>query len=150
MAYSTIIGRDAEIGTLDCIYKSHKSEFIAIYGRRRVGKSYLVNEYFKNKILFSAVGTYVKDGDKEYGQYRKLQLSHFYDALLISGLDPKNPAPANWREAFLLLRLLLAKKRNKRKVIFIDELPWIAGPQSEEMISELGYFWNSWADSCER
>lgn len=147
MAYSTIIGRDAEIGTLDRIYKSHKSEFIAIYGRRRVGKSYLVNEYFKNKILFSAVGTYVKDGDKEYESYRKLQLSHFYDALLISGLDPKNPAPTNWREAFLLLRLLLAKKRNKRKVIFIDELPWLAGPQSEEMISELGYFWNSWADS---
>ncbi len=147
MAYPTIIGREAEIETLDRIYKSRKSEFVAIYGRRRIGKSYLVNEFFKNKIIFSAVGTYVKDGDKEYESYRKLQLSHFYDSLIIAGLDSCNPAPTSWREAFLLLRKLLAGKRNRRKVIFIDELPWLAGPQSEEMISELGYFWNSWADS---
>jgi len=133
--------------TLDRLYKSHKSEFVAIYGRRRVGKSYLVSEFFKNKILFTAVGTYVMDGDKENESYRKLQLSHFYDSLVLSGLDRTHPTPTNWREAFLLLRVLLAGKKNKRKVVFIDELPWLAGPQSSEMISELGYFWNSWADS---
>jgi len=132
---------------LDRIYKSRKSEFVAIYGRRRVGKSYLVSEFFKNKILFSVVGTYLKDGEKEYESYRKIQLSHFYDSLVLAGLDSKNSIPTSWREAFLLLRMLLSRKRNRRKVIFIDELPWLAGPQSEEMISELGYFWNSWADS---
>ena len=147
MANPSIIGRKAEIETLNRIYDSHKSEFIAIYGRRRVGKSFLVSEFFKNKILFTAVGTYVKDGDKEYESYRQLQLSHFYDSLILAGLDNKNPAPSNWREAFLLLRILLSGKKNKRKVVFIDELPWLAGPQSSEMISELGYFWNSWADS---
>lgn len=133
--------------TLDRVYKSHKSEFVAIYGRRRVGKSYLVSEFFRNKIVFSAVGTYLKDGDKDYESYRKLQLSHFYDSLVIAGLDPSSPAPASWREAFLLLRMFLARKRNRRKVVFIDELPWLSGPSSEEMMSELGYFWNSWADS---
>ncbi len=147
MAAYPIIGRKTEIETLDRLYKSRKSEFIAIYGRRRVGKSYLVNEFFKNRILFTAVGTYIKDGDKEYESYRQLQLSHFYDSLIFAGLDPKNPAPVNWREAFLLLRTLLSGMKNRRKVVFIDELPWLAGPQSSEMISELGYFWNSWADS---
>lgn len=147
MAVASIIGRKAEIETLDRIYRSHKSEFVAIYGRRRVGKSYLVSEFFKSKIIFSAVGTYVKDGGKEYESYRQLQLSHFYDALVLAGLNPEHKAPCNWREAFLLLRILLMSNKRKRKVVFIDELPWLAGPQSSEMISELGYFWNSWADS---
>lgn len=147
MARTTIIGRKAEMMTLDRLYKSRKSEFVAIYGRRRVGKSYLVSEFFRNKIAFTAVGTYVKDGDKNYESYRQLQLSHFYDALIFSGLDREKPAPTSWREAFLLLRVLLSGMRNRRKVVFIDELPWLAGPQSSEMISELGYFWNSWADS---
>lgn len=147
MAKTAIIGRKAEMETLDRLYKSRKSEFVAIYGRRRVGKSYLVNEFFRNKLAFTAVGTYIKDGDRDYESYRQLQLSHFYDALILSGLDRANPAPASWREAFLLLRILLSDAKIKRKVVFLDELPWLAGPQSSEMISELGYFWNSWADS---
>lgn len=147
MSYANIIGRRDEIAKLERIYKSSKSEFIAIYGRRRVGKSFLVNEVFGKKILFKAVGTYVKDGDKDYETYRKLQLDHFYDALVLAGLSTEEKKPGCWREAFLLLRKVLQKKRIKRKVIFIDELPWLAGPQSSEMIAELGHFWNSWADS---
>lgn len=147
MAKETIIGRKAEKELLDRIFQSKKSEFIAVYGRRRVGKSYLVNEFFRNRVLFSVVGTYVKDEEKDYETYRKFQLSHFYDSLILAGLDPKHSAPDNWREAFLLLRVLLSGKKNRRKVVFIDELPWLAGPQSSELISELGYFWNSWADS---
>ncbi|MFR2801768.1 MAG: AAA family ATPase [Segatella copri] len=147
MSYANIIGRNKEINILDRIYKSKKSELVAIYGRRRVGKSYLVSECFGKKILFKAVGTYIKDGDKDYESYRQLQLAHFYDSLVIAGLSTKESKPTCWREAFLLLRKVLEGKRNRRKIIFIDELPWLAGPQSSEMIAELGYFWNSWADS---
>lgn len=147
MSYPNIIGRKTEISRLERLYKSNKSEFVAIYGRRRVGKSFLVTEVFGKKIAFKAVGTYVKDGDKDYETYRKLQLEHFYDALVLSGLDNSLSKPTCWREAFLLLRKVLQSKRSKRKVVFIDELPWLAGPQSSEMIAELGYFWNSWADS---
>ena len=148
MKYPNIIGREMEISTLERLYKSKKSEFVAIYGRRRIGKSYLVSEVYGSKIVFSAVGTYVKDGDKNYETYRKLQLDHFYDSLILSGLDAATTErPTCWREAFLLLRRLLEGIRSRRKVILIDELPWLAGPQSSEMISELGYFWNSWADS---
>jgi hypothetical protein len=145
MSYANIIGRNKEINILDRIYKSKKSELVAIYGRRRVGKSYLVSECFGKKILFKAVGTYIKDGDKDYESYRQLQLAHFYDSLVIAGLSTKESKPTCWREAFLLLRKVLEGKRNRRKIIFIDELPWLAGPQSSEMIAELGYFWNSWA-----
>lgn len=147
MNYTNIIGRTEEIIKLERLYNSSKSEFVAIYGRRRVGKSFLVSEVFGKKILFKAVGTYVKDGDKDYETYRRLQLDHFYDALLLAGLNARETKPSCWREAFLLLRKVLQKKRATRKVVFIDELPWLAGPQSSEMISELGYFWNSWADS---
>ena len=147
MSYANIIGRTEEIATLERLYNSTKSEFVAIYGRRRVGKSYLVSEMFAKKIQFKVVGTYVKDGDKNYESYRQLQLAHFYDSLLLSGLNKHEAMPTCWREAFLLLRKVLQSKRVRRKVVFIDELPWLAGPQSSEMISELGYFWNSWADS---
>lgn len=148
MKYSRIIGRRREIGILERIFKSKKSEFVAIYGRRRIGKSYLVNEVLGKKIVFATVGTYLKDGDKNGATYRQLQLDHFYDSLLLSGLDATDEKPTCWREAFLLLRKLLESiKGRRRKVVFIDELPWLAGPQSSEMIAELGYFWNSWADS---
>ena len=56
-----------------------------------------------------------------------------------------NPAPTNWLDAMNLLKKLLLSKRSRRKVIFIDELPWLAGPQSSELVSELGFFWNQWA-----
>lgn len=147
MSYSNIIGRKPEIDKLERLYKSNKSEFVAIYGRRRVGKSYLVNEVFGKKVVFKTVGTYIKDEEKDYETYRQIQLEHFYDSLTLAGLDSKEKKPDCWREAFLLLRKLLQRKRNRRKVVFIDELPWLAGPQSSEMIAELGYFWNSWADS---
>ena len=146
MKYPNIVGRSSEIETLERIHKSSKSEFLAIYGRRRVGKSYLVNEVYGNKIVFSVVGPDVKDGDKNQETYRRLQLDHFHDALLLSGLDRESKKPNNWREAFLMLRQLLENIKSRRKVILIDELPWLAGPQSSEMIAELGYFWNSWAD----
>ena len=147
MKYPNIIGRKAEIEVLERLYQSRKSEFVAIYGRRRIGKSFLISEVYAKKIVFAAVGTYVKDGDKDYETYRQLQLEHFYDSLLLSGLNSAEvQKPSCWREACLLLRKLLEGTRTRRKVIVIDELPWLAGPQSSEMIAELGYFWNSWAD----
>ena len=153
MKYQSIIGREEEIATLERLYKSQKSEFIAIYGRRRIGKSFLVSEVYGRKLVFSVVGTYLKQKEdetedekvKSYETYRRIQLDHFYDALLLAGMSEQEQKPSCWREAFLLLRKLLTGMKQRRKVILIDELPWLAGPQSAEMISELGYFWNSWA-----
>ena len=152
MADTRIIGRKKEIRTMERIYNSDKSEMLAIYGRRRVGKSFLVEETFKGKITFSTVGIYRKPGKEEDAEkedllYKELQLLHFYDDLVAAGLAKDgNPRPTCWREAFLLLRALLQKSNSKRKVVFIDELPWLAGPKSSELVEELGFFWNNWAN----
>ena len=144
MAYESIIGRNEEIKKLERFLRSSKSEFVAIYGRRRVGKSYLVEEVYKGKITFRAIGSFIKASDEK--SYKQTQLDHFYESLLDSGMSYDALRPTNWREAFRLLRSHLEGVRTKRRVIFLDELPWLAGPQSSEMIAELGYFWNSWAD----
>lgn len=145
MIKTTIIGRQKEIERLYRLYNSDKSEFVAIYGRRRVGKSFLVDEAFKDRIVFNAVGVYIDEEELDEQSYRQKQLSHFYSSLLDYGLPTGTPKPLSWEEAFRLLRQILSKKRNKRKVVFLDELPWMAGPQSSEFVSELGHFWNYWA-----
>ncbi len=144
MAYQNIIGREEEIKQLERLLSTSKSEFVAIYGRRRVGKSYLVEEVYKDKITFRAIGSFIKANDEK--TYKQTQLDHFYESLLDIGMAEDTPRPTNWREAFRLLKIQLEGIRTKRRVIFLDELPWLAGPQSSEMIAELGYFWNSWAD----
>lgn len=140
-----IVGRKKELGIMERLYRSDKSEFLAIYGRRRVGKSYLVDEAFRNELAFSVVGTFKKCEDEEEPLYKKTQLKHFYRSLLDYGLDDSCNEPGNWMDAFDLLKKLLVLKKSGRKVIFIDELPWLAGPKSSELVEELGYFWNSWA-----
>lgn len=144
MAYKNIIGRSEEIKTMKRFLNSSKSEFVAIYGRRRVGKSFLVEEVYREKIVFRAIGTYVMEKDGR--TYKQIQLDHFYESLIDSGMPEDTPRPTCWREAFRLLRKFLEGLRVKRRVVFLDELPWLAGTRSSEMIAELGYFWNSWAD----
>ena len=97
MVYNSIIGRNEEIRKLEKFLKSPKSEFVAIYGRRRVGKSYLVEEVYRDKIVFRAIGSYIKDKDEK--TYRQIQLEHFYESLLDVGVPEDTPRPANWREA---------------------------------------------------
>ena len=89
MKSTRIIGREEELRTMERIYQSDKSEMLAIYGRRRVGKSFLVEEAFRGKICFSTVGVYKKleDGKDEMKQaqtHKESQLLHFYDDLIAS------------------------------------------------------------------
>ncbi len=121
MTYKNIVGRNEEIRQLERFLKSSKSEFIAIYGRRRVGKSFLVEEVYKDRIVFRAIGSYIKEKDEK--TYKQTQLDHFYDSLLDSGMSEETPRPGNWREAFRLLRMFLEGIRAKRRVVFLDELP---------------------------
>ena len=116
-----IIGRDAENAKLKSWYKSGKAEFIAIYGRRRVGKTYL-------GII---------------GGTRTEELDAFYSALVEYGYS--GPKPKKWMEAFESLKGLLKEKivKGKRAVVFIDELPCLATPKSD-LVKALDYFWNKW------
>lgn len=140
-----IVGREKEILELESLMQTDKSEFVAVYGRRRVGKSYLIDEIYGSNMAFRTVGIFVKNEKLTEENYRQEQLLHFYESLLDYGLPVTEPRPTSWLEAFRLLKHLLLKKRSKRKVVFLDELPWLAGPQSADFIAELGFFWNSFA-----
>lgn len=120
-----MVGRKHEIEELNKLYNSGKAELVAIYGRRRIGKTYLVDETFKNKITFRHAGLSPVEADNMKGSILKKQLEHFYFSLQLQGM-PKSHRPDSWLEAFFMLEKLLESKDNgERQVIFLDELPWM-------------------------
>ncbi|MCF0207514.1 MAG: ATP-binding protein [Bacteroidales bacterium] len=131
------VGRNKEIKELDSIMSSNKSEFVIIYGRRRVGKTFLIQNYFDKKFTFSFVGW--------RNQSTKTQLERFSKAISQYSNSRKPKQPDSWTEAFDLLEEYIESiKTSDKKVIFFDEMPWIDTKQSE-FVEALEYFWNSWA-----
>lgn len=130
-----IIGRQAEIQEFERFYSSGKPEFIAVYGRRRVGKTYLINSLYDEQYAFSTTG--IIEGTKDE------ELTAFHTSLKLYGY--KGRKPRAWMSAFEALRQLLESKKvhGKRMVVFIDELPCLATPRSG-LVKALDFFWNSW------
>lgn len=133
-----IIGRTKECRELLRLTKSDSSEFIAIYGRRRVGKTFLVKEFYKQQFTFYASG--ICRGD------RATQLKCFQDALMEYGYTGNGEVPQDWFEAFERLKTIIVKSRKNRKVIFLDELPWM-DTQKSKFVQALDLFWNKWCTS---
>jgi len=143
---SAIIGRDKEVNELKQLVLSQRAEFVAIYGRRRVGKTFLVDEALRDDITFRHAGLSPIDENGKTNN-TKAQLLHFYHSLLIQGWKGRS-RPKNWLEAFFLLEQhLQAIDNGERQVVFIDELPWMDTPRSG-FITALEAFWNGWA--CHR
>lgn len=132
-----LIGRKEEKNILLQAYESEYSEFVAIYGRRRVGKTFLVRETFNYQFTFYHSGLSQKN--------TRVQLQNFQLSLREQGLE-KAPLPENWLQAFDLLAKLLAKSTDNKKVVFIDELPWMDAPRSG-FLTAFEHFWNSWASA---
>ena len=132
-----IIGREKEIATLQGLLGSDESQFVAVYGRRRVGKTFLIREAYNYDFVFQHTGT--------YGATRKQQLSDFRESLYNAGMG-KCAMPKTWSDAFHLLWdfLKVMPVDGKKKVIFIDELPWMDTPKSN-FVRSLDHFWNAWA-----
>ena len=131
-----IIGRKKEQHALQQYVESDKPEFVAVYGRRRVGKTFLIKEFFGTSFSFYISG--MANATKEE------QLDNF-NATLISYGNIPYPRVDNWMDAFRQLIHLLENSRKKgKKVIFFDELPWLDTPRSG-FITGLEYFWNTWA-----
>lgn len=116
--------------------KSDRSEFITVCGRRRIGKTYLIEQYFEGKFAFNYVG-----GHK---LTKKEQLDNFKKALERYGKGIKLPKVKDWFSAFDALQVILEHSRSKRKVVFIDEMPWIDTKKSK-FVAALENFWNGWA-----
>ena len=131
-----IIGRERERRTLTRCENSGKPEFVAVYGRRRVGKTFLIIEHFNNKFTFSVTGV-------SSGSFNN-QLRVFHTALK-KYFQTDIPVPADWFQAFELLETQLDHDITlNRKVLFIDEMPWLDTPKSG-FLPALEHFWNSYA-----
>ncbi|MEM0994034.1 MAG: ATP-binding protein, partial [Bacteroidota bacterium] len=138
MINSSFVGREKEIAVLKNAIQSNEAELVAILGRRRVGKTFLVRTVYENRIEFEVTG--LRNANL------KEQLQHFTNRLHIHA-RPNVPyqTPASWLEAFHLLTLyLLNKKFEEKIVLFFDEFPWIATRKSG-FVRAFGSFWNSWA-----
>lgn len=131
-----LIGREQEIKELDRCMASEQSEFITICGRRRVGKTFLVEQYFEGNYAFSYVGGHNLTNNE--------QLQSFAWALQRYSGSTYTPKLSSWFEAFHALELLLEHSAATRKVVFIDEMPWIDTPKSK-FVNALENFWNGWA-----
>jgi uncharacterized protein len=135
----SIIGRKKELLKLESILKSKKSEFLTVYGRRRVGKTFLIREYFDYTFDFQISG--LGNANKEQ------QLFNFDTALQKqSNLFFHTPS-SNWLVSFQrLIEHLENSKSKAKKVLFFDELPWF-DTQGSDFMMGLEHFWNSWANN---
>ncbi len=136
MHSTSVIGRDEQKDLFEEALTSSKSEFIVVYGRRRVGKTFLIKNVLGKRINFEMTG--IQDGSLSD------QLQNFADKLSeFSGTEVK--PPESWMQAFSLLKKYFSTlKTKKKKVIFLDELPWIDTRKSK-FLGMLGHFWNDWA-----
>jgi AAA+ ATPase superfamily predicted ATPase len=136
-----LIGRDREQATLLGLLNKSESQFCAVYGRRRVGKTYLIRQTFKQSFAFSHTG--IANANKA------TQLKEFYRSLLNYGLTKEHKKPADWYEAFQLLLVLIKQNSTAaKKVIFLDELSWLDSKKSD-FLSALEHFWNGYASARE-
>ena len=143
-----LIGRDTEVKKLEELYHSDSAELVALYGRRRVGKTFLIDETFGKKIIFRHAGlSPINDtqNDDKRNSRMKDQLEHFNRSLIIHGTKQKE-APKSWLEAFYRLEDLLIEKKKQadRLLIFLDEIQWLDTPKSNFMTG-FEAFWNGWA-----
>lgn len=130
------VGRKREIIELSRLKESKTAEFVALYGRRRVGKTYLVRTFFQDHFTFYATG--LARGN------RKEQLLNFHKSLCSYANDESYAdPPEDWYAAFDYLKRIISASRQRRKVVFLDELPWM-DTQKSEFLKALESFWNSW------
>lgn len=132
-----LAGRQEEARILREALQTNRSELIAVYGRRRIGKTFLIRSVYQAEICFELSGSLEAPMDVQLGHFTK-QLGAFMDTPVKPGI------PANWSEAFDMLAAYLGSLKTKgKKVVFLDELPWLDTMHSG-FLSAFDYFWNNW------
>lgn len=137
---AAIIGRQQEQNVFKRLLASNEAEMIVVYGRRRVGKTYLVNQAIGvDNFSFKATGLYKRP--------LKEQLINFALALKEYSNSDTMPLLNSWMDAFINLKsLLLAQRNGKKQVVFIDELPWL-DTRGSKFLAAFEWFWNSWGNT---
>ena len=137
---NVLIGRKEEQAILQEALLSDRAEMVAVFGRRRVGKTYLIKHTYQEHIAFELTGLQSLNNAE--------QLQNFSNQLGIFSQSPLPvKTPTNWLNAFFMLASFLDQQpKNKKRVVFLDEVPWLAGNKAA-FITGLGWFWNSWAET---
>ena len=132
-----LIGREKEIRTLEEALESKDSVFLAVYGRRRVGKTFLLRQTLSDRIVFSYSG--------KANITRQSQLKSFRLSLMEQGM-PDCPVIKDWFTAFSYLKRLICLSSESKKVILLDEVAWMDNHKSD-FIPALEGFWNEWCSN---
>lgn len=132
-----LIGRDSEKQILLGALHEEYSQFIAVYGRRRVGKTFLIRESYDYRFDFQFTGAAKLTARKQLVRFRRALKEHG---------QKDTPELTNWGDAFSELKRYIANLPSGKKIIFLDELPWMDAPRSG-FLSELESFWNGWASA---
>ena len=130
-----LVGRQYEWDLLDEVMKSGESEMVIVYGRRRVGKTFLINRFFDNTYAFKHTGVFNKSTGTQLERFAASLEDYSGEAVAV---------PENWYKAFDMLKAYLRTVRSEKKVVFIDEMPWLDTAGSD-FVSALESFWNGWA-----
>ena len=140
MENKKLVGRNEECERLNECLESDSAQLIIVYGRRRVGKTFLINEFFNNQFAFKLTGA--------YEQPKGVQLKNFASELSRkSGKRVK--APKDWTEAFELLRTYIENlSKDKKQVFFFDEMPWLDTYRSG-FLPAFEWFWNDFASTVD-
>ena len=136
-----MIGRTEEKRLLQSLLLEEESQFAAVFGRRRVGKTYLVRESFNYSFTFQHTG--ISNIEIETKNRKRAQLDKFAESLAEAG-HPCTGRLETWNDAFNALKEVIKNSKERKKVIFIDELSWMDTKDSG-LISALENFWNGWA-----
>jgi uncharacterized protein len=132
-----LIGREPEQMVLKTALESQESEMVAVIGRRRVGKTFLIKNTYEDRIAFEVTGVQNAEIGEQLQNFAFRINRFFYEGK--AKLKPKN-----WLDAFQMLIIAIEKQQFKEKmVIFFDELPWFDSRKSG-FLRALGFFWNSW------
>jgi len=140
-----MIGRNEEQKLLRSLLEEEEPQFVAVFGRRRIGKTYLVRETFHHQFTFQHTG--ISNVDIPPGSRKKTQLDKFEESLAEAGYRPPDKLNS-WNDAFNGLKEVIRRSSDSKKVIFIDELSWM-DTKSSGLISALESFWNGWATARE-
>lgn len=137
MNNSNFVGREQEYAILEKCYHSKEAQLVIVYGRRRVGKTFLINQSFENKFAFKITGV--------YKQNRQYQLSNF--AMELSRKDGKSHSFRTWPEAFCALEDYLdSLPIDEKQIVFMDEMPWLDSLKSG-FLPAFEFFWNNYGNS---
>ncbi|HOY48228.1 MAG TPA: ATP-binding protein [Flavobacteriales bacterium] len=134
-----LVGRNKEIIRLNELFERNRSEFVVLYGRRRIGKTFLVRKMFQNRMSFQLTAL-------ANASLSNQLLNFHYSLVQTFGDSSSNKSPSNWLEAFQLLKQGLENLPEGKKLVFIDELPWLDTPRSG-FLSAFEHFWNDWASN---